>query len=164
MTQKFAPLPKEDFEAISKYIDTHFEDIYENVFEDCRFEAVMACCISDELAGLEETFATSLLKLISTKNKDEVEIYKKANVDRKLFSKIRSNPNYSPRKSTAIAFCIALELDHNETTDLLEKAGYTLSRSSKFDIIIEYFIKNKDYDIYAINQALYQFGEDLLKM
>ena len=92
----------------------------------------------------------------------DAECYKKAHIDRKTFSKIRTLKDYKPRKTTAAAFAIALKLPLDEAKDLIEKAGYSLTHSSKFDIILEYFIKKGRYDIFEINEALYAFGEKIL--
>lgn len=114
------------------------------------------------LEELDAGFSETLLKLIDRSGKKDSEIYNRANVSRQHFSKIRNNPAYKPTKATAIAFAIALELDMEQTRDLLGRAGYALTRSSKFDVIIMYFIEHRNYDLYDINTTLYEFDQSLL--
>lgn len=118
--------------------------------------------LKDIISAKEDTFSEMLLRLIDQKELTDVQVYKNANIDRRLFSKIRSDKDYSPSKNTAIAFAISLNLNLDETYDLLKRAGYTLSPSSKFDIIVQFFIENESYNIYDINEALFSFDESLL--
>ena len=96
------------------------------------------------------------------KDLKETDVYKRANVDRKLFSKIRNNPEYRPSKVTAVALAIGLELNLDDTKDFIGRAGYALTHSSRFDIIIEYFIENGNYNVFEINEALFAFDQSLL--
>lgn len=172
------------FADIAEYIDDHYVDahtdtrrerlrrsfdlqsqplsVYEDAAPQYASASVASGNLDDLLAHLDAGFSETLLKLIDRSGKKDSEIYKKANVDRKLFSKIRNNPDYKPSKPTAVAFAIALELSLPETRDLIACAGYALSPSSKFDVIIEYFIMQRDYDIFKINEALFAFDQSLL--
>lgn len=118
--------------------------------------------LEDLLTEVDDTFSETLLRLIDVKGKTDPEVYKKANVDRKLFSKIRNNPAYKPSKATALAFAVALELNLDETRDFIGRAGYALSHSSEADIIVEYFIQRAEYDIFTINETLFAFRQPLL--
>ena len=114
------------------------------------------------LRATDAGFSDTLLDLIDRTGKKDSEIYSKANISRQHFSKIRNNPNYKPTKPTAIAFAIALELDMEQTRDLIGRAGYALTNSSKFDVIIMYFIQRRNYNMFEINETLYEFDQSLL--
>ncbi|MBR6812509.1 MAG: O-acetyl-ADP-ribose deacetylase [Oscillospiraceae bacterium] len=165
------------FADIAEYIDDNYVIAHEeprserlrrhNAFARAAAPAMAPsvsedACLADLMAELDAGFSETLLKLIDASGKTDAEIYKKANIDRKHFSKIRNNPNYKPTKMTAVAFALALELDLDGAKDLIGRAGYAFSRSSKFDIIIEYFIKQGDYNVFRINEALFAFDQSLL--
>lgn len=118
--------------------------------------------LETSLESVEPTFSETLLHLIDEQGKKESDVYKKANIDRRHFSKIRNNREYQPSKMTALAFAVALELDPVETENLLARAGFAISHSSKADIIVEYFLKRREYDIFTINEILFKFHQPLL--
>ena len=133
----------------------------------CLNQEAMTPCeksrsLDDVMDNIGDSFQQMLLRLIDAKGLTDVEVYKKANLNRKLFSKIRCNNDYKPKKKTALALAVALRLNLDETKDLLSRAGLALSPNSKFDLIIEYFIGNEVYDIYTINMALFQYDQQIL--
>ncbi|WP_462331524.1 macro domain-containing protein [Schwartzia sp. (in: firmicutes)] len=126
------------------------------------FDSIKSRSLSDLLDEVDDTFSEALLRLIDAQGKTDPEVYKRANMDRRHFSKIRNNPDYQPSKMTALALAVALELNLDETKDFIGRAGYALSHSSKADIIVEYFIEQGEYDIFTINETLFAFGQPCL--
>jgi hypothetical protein len=124
--------------------------------------APKAASLEDMLKQTDAGFTETLLKLIDKTGKKDSEVYKKALLSKQHFSKIRNNPNYKPTKPTAIALALALELDVEQTNDLIGRAGYTLTRSSRFDLIVQYFIEQRNFNVVEINIALYEFDQPLL--
>lgn len=150
-----------DYKDLQQYILDNYEEIHLNFFSEMfdGYASKPVCAAKENLIiELDESFSNTVLRLIDERNLKDSDVYNSINMDRRLFSKMR-NDNYSPSKQTAIAICIALKLNLDETNDLLEKAGYTLSHSNKADVIIEYFIKNKIYDLYTIDEALLHYDQ-----
>ena len=175
------------FQSVASYIDQHYVDAWQMAtygapvenrrsirrrreIDRCETMAMRECApcaskvmsLEDMLKQADAGFTETLLKLIDQTGKKDSEVYKKANISKQHFSKIRNNPAYKPTKPTAIALALALELDLEATKDLIGRAGYALTNSSKFDLIIRYFIEQGNYNVVEINMALYEFDQNLL--
>lgn len=177
--KKSYQISEELFDDVREYIDDNYADENDDSYIFKRSRAVCCygeavCCerkeyleepsksevsLLDMLADIDDSFAVTLLKLIDLKGITDVECYKKANVSKQTWYKIMNEKDYKPSKNTVISFAIALELSLEETNRLLSTVGFTLSKSSKFDIIIEYFLLNKEYNIFTINETLFEFDQ-----
>lgn len=164
---------KELLDAVAGYLGDHYTETFaavplaelkqtEESFVEVRQLSAPAKTIDELIGDLDEPFSDFLLGLIDAKGMTDVEVYKRANLDRKLFSKIRSNKEYRPSKRTVLSLAIALRLSLEETDDLLKRAGLALSHAVKSDVIVEYFIINHRYDIFEINELLFKYDQPLL--
>ena len=175
--QKSFRLSEKLFHGVASYIDQNYVDLWSmdtygaadkgRLIRTMRqkhapMAASKAASLEDMLKRADAGFTETLLKLIDQTGKKDSEIYKKALLTKQHFSKIRNNPHYKPTKPTAIALALALELDLEDTKDLIGRAGYALTNSSKFDLIIRYFIEQGNYNVVEINMALYEFDQPLL--
>jgi O-acetyl-ADP-ribose deacetylase (regulator of RNase III) len=166
------------FNDVAEYIDENYVNERENAFlyryfeskeclicedleETCAFPKQEPSLL-DMLSNIDDTFAVTLLKLIDLRGISDVECYKKANVSKQTWYKIMNEKDYKPSKNTVLSFAIALELSLEETKRLLSTVGFTLSKSSKFDIIIEYFLLRGEYNIFTINETLFKFDQNCL--
>ena len=166
------------FDEVLEFVDDYYVYSKRKVRERCcrepellhslNYEEFDLCCakaasvqssLETMLSHLDDTFAVTLLKLIDAKGMQDTECYKKANVSRQTWYKIINERDYKPSKNTVLCFAIALKLTLEETKKLLATVGFALSRSSKFDVIIEYFLINKIYDIFLINETLFDFDQ-----
>ena len=163
-----APKPSEDMPMYAPHTpkpeahrpDGISADLAGGFFADTVFPT--GASLDDVLGGLDDTFQELLLKTIDKKGLKDSDVYKKAGIDRRHFSKIRGNREYHPKKPTALALCLAMRLNLDETTDLIERAGYALSPGSRADLIVRYCIENEIFDLFEVNGLLFHYDQPLL--
>lgn len=145
---------------LEKYIEENFYILINDISYDGNIKRVYESNLNDQLKDLDKPFSEKLIEIIDSKGMTDPEVYKKANIDRKHFWKIKNNKNYKPSKKTVLALALSLELSLKEIENLLNSAEYTLSNSSKFDLIVKFFIENNEFNLFKINEYLYYYSED----
>lgn len=155
-------ISKSRYESVRSYIKTHRVTERRRHMSDMHANMMYSKDLSGVLDGIEKSFSETVLDHITNQGKEDYDVYKKANLDRKHFSKIRTNKTYQPKKTTAMALGLALELNLDDFLDLIGKAGYTLTNSSNTDLIIRYCIENKTYDLFEVNTVLFEFTQKTL--
>ncbi len=161
---KMSPAMRED---LRKYVDSHYEELLSQNYPrysiaSVSFDEDMPASLEDILEQREPTFSEYLMELLRERSGRDSEVYKRAEVSKQLFSRILSDMDYHPARNTVIQLAFGLQLDLQRTQKLLETAGYALSRSSKADLVVQYFLERKLYDLSYVNEALYDFGLPLL--
>lgn len=151
-----------NFEEIDLYIKQEFCYEPNKASFDIKEPTPNYSSINDFIKKSDEILQDNIHNLILSKQLDEVEVYKKADVDRKLFSKIRTQPDYHPNKNTLLKLCLAMNLNTDETEDLLKSAGYSLSKSLRSDLILRYCFGHKIFDVITVNQILDHYGEKVI--
>lgn len=151
-----------NFEEIDSYIKTEFRYASQEGIQEIKSTTPNYGSITDFIQKSDDILQDNIRKIILSKQLDEVEVYKKADIDRKLFSKIRTQPDYHPNKNTLLKLCLAMNLNTDETEDLLKSAGYSLSKSLQSDLILRYCFSHRIFDVITVNQILDHYGEKVI--
>jgi hypothetical protein len=151
-----------NYQEIYLFLKTHFEYEYKEETFEIKSPTPDYGSINDSITPTDDILQEKIRKTILSKQLDEVEVYKKADVDRKLFSKIRTQPDYHPNKNTLLKLCLAMNLNTEESEDILKTAGYSLSKSLRSDLILRYCLSHKVYDVITVNEILDHYGEKVI--
>lgn len=151
-----------NYEEIDSYIKNEFHYKIHDTTLEIKSPTPNYSSINDFIKQSDDILQDNIRKMILTKQLDEVEVYKKADIDRKLFSKIRTQPDYHPNKNTLLKLCLAMNLNTDETENLLKSAGYSLSRSLRSDLILRYCFGHRIFDVITVNQILDHYGEKVI--
>ena len=151
-----------NYEEIDSYIKNEFHYKIHDTTLEIKSPTPNYSSINDFIKQSDDILQDNIRKMILTKQLDEVEVYKKADIDRKLFSKIRTQPDYHPNKNTLLKLCLAMNLNTDETENLLNSAGYSLSKSLRSDLILRYCFGHRIFDVITVNQILDHYGEKVI--